>query len=273
MAASYYVQGGLWILLFSLVSTRSFALSSEAVTPSTAKKAVVVGGGPVGLATALTLSNPPHSYDVTILEQASQEQYDPTKAYLYNVNTRGQVWMKENFPSVLQKLQEKGSQGSMSRITIVPADPEKPIPPRKGVGSGDTRKDTTSSDDSSSRSDEKISYWVPRHSMICLLEDEIHEQQAGRQTQQQPSTKVGSIDLKKNRKFSNLLPRDDGSLEVSVEELTSGTTETYCGALIVAADGFKSAVRVFVFLLVFPSHGVGHRPSHVIVYFVLRCNC
>jgi 2-polyprenyl-6-methoxyphenol hydroxylase-like FAD-dependent oxidoreductase len=28
-----------------------------------------------------------------------------------------------------------------------------------------------------------------------------------------------------------------------VEEITSGQTETYCGSLIVAADGFNSPVR------------------------------
>lgn len=227
------------VILLSLLSTRTVALSSEVPTPKTAKQAVIVGGGPVGLATAISLSNPPHSYDVTILEQASQEQYDPTKAYLYNVNTRGQVWMKESFPSVLKKLQDKGSQGSMSRITIVPADPEQAIPPRKSVGTVDTRKNPDS--DSSSSSDEKTSYWVPRHSMICLLEDEIQEQQAARKEQQ--SSQVGSIDLLKNRKFSNLVPKDDGSLEVSVDDLSSGKTEAYCGALIIGADGFNSAVR------------------------------
>jgi pyruvate/2-oxoglutarate dehydrogenase complex dihydrolipoamide dehydrogenase (E3) component len=50
------------------------------------RTAVVVGGGPVGLAAALTLSNPPHSLNVTVLEQStidsSVSKYDPTRAYL-----------------------------------------------------------------------------------------------------------------------------------------------------------------------------------------------
>ena len=238
-------------IFFTLLYTAS-ALSSEVPSSASKKQAVVVGGGPVGLATALTLSNPPHSYDVTIVEQASVEQYDPTKAYLYNVNPRGQVWMKENFPSALKKLQDRGSQGSMSRITIVPADPEKPIPTRKTLGTYDTQKNNPNSkkdDDeqkgkgNSNANNDKISYWVPRHSMICLLEDEIQEQQAARKvsTQEQPQHQ-GRIELKKNRKFSNLVPREDGSLEVSVKDLSSGKTEAYCGNLIVAADGFNSAV-------------------------------
>lgn len=232
--------------ILSNLSLSATALSSPVETPR--KQAVVVGGGPVGLATALTLSNEPHCYDVTILEQAEMEQYDPTKAYLYNVNARGQVWMKENFPGALEKLRVRGSQGSMSRITIVPADPEVPIPPRKTLGTYDTTKKTNKSSDADAKKEatekeSKISYWVPRHSMICLLEDEIHEQQSARKNSKQTTT-VGAIELKKNRIFSNMVPNDvDGSLEVSVENLSSGTTEAYCGNLIVAADGFNSAVR------------------------------
>ena len=65
-----------------------------------------------------------------------------------------------------------------------------------------------------------------------------------RQKQQPESTTVGKIDLRKNRKFSNLQPTDDGSLEVSVEDLSNGNSEAYCGSLIIAADGYNSAVSV-----------------------------
>ena len=227
-------------------------LATSTAALSAPKQAVVVGGGPVGLATALTLSNPPHCYDVTVLEQASVEQYDPTKAYLYNVNPRGQVWMKENFPGALEKLQERGSLGSMSRITIVPAEPDKPIPQQKTLGRYDTNKNNPLDKDEQAlvalkeKEEETVngakldsrSFWVPRHSMICLLEDEIQEQQA----KKDPS--LGCIVLKKGRKFANLQPNpnQDGTLQVTCQDLETGAMEDYSGTLIVAADGFKSAV-------------------------------
>ena len=240
---NYILADGPWCFFLCL-----FAIgTAEALSPPTQKHAVVVGGGPVGLATALTLSNPPHCYNVTVLEQASVEQYDPTKAYLYNVNQRGQLWMKENFPGALAKLQERGSVGSMARITIVPADPKLPIPERKTLA----QYDTTKNNPQDKKEGEEIvddpqldkrNYWVPRHSMICLLEDEINEQQA------KGDATMGCIELKKGRKFINLEPLDDGSLQVCCQDLESGTTENYCGSLIVAADGFKSAVSRLLFV-------------------------
>lgn len=220
-------QTGVLFIVISLASTVALTtapLNSKAPS-STKKKAVIVGGGPVGLATALTLSNPPHSYDVTVLEKESVEQYDPTKTYVYNVNPRGQVWMKENFPSVLEKLQDRGSNKSL--FTAVPADPKTPVPAAVELGIGGTS-----------------SYWIPRHSLVYLLEEEIEEQETARKVSEEQQQKQGRIELKKSRTFSDLVPLENGSLEVSAKDLPSGKTETYCGNLIVAADGFNSAVRL-----------------------------
>ena len=80
------------------------------------------------MATALTLAKH-HNYNVTLLDSSppssAQTKYDPTKAFLYNVNGRGQTLTKQ-FPELQQKLEERSvsSQGpAATSITIVPADP------------------------------------------------------------------------------------------------------------------------------------------------------
>lgn len=95
-------------------STPTAAVSPTPAALTTAdsltKEAVIIGGGPVGLACALTLSNPPHCYNVTVLEKAETvSTYDPTKAYLYNVNPRG-LAMLDKFPTAIEKIVGKSSQ-------------------------------------------------------------------------------------------------------------------------------------------------------------------
>jgi len=87
---------------FTSLTATSTALSLSAATPK--PKAIVVGAGPVGVAAALTLSSSPHNYDVTLLESAPEisSQYDPSKAFLYNVNLRGQA-LTSKFPRMQKK--------------------------------------------------------------------------------------------------------------------------------------------------------------------------
>ena len=98
--------GRLFASFISLTAT-SNALSLSAAAPK--PKAIVVGAGPVGVAAALTLSSSPHNYDVTLLESAPEisSQYDPSKAFLYNVNLRGQA-LTSKFPRMQKKLEERG---------------------------------------------------------------------------------------------------------------------------------------------------------------------
>jgi hypothetical protein len=60
-----------------------------------------------GVAASLMLASR-HNFDVTLLESSliSQSKYDPTKAFLYNVNHRGQKLTKM-FPGMHQKLQDR----------------------------------------------------------------------------------------------------------------------------------------------------------------------
>ena len=179
---------------------------------------VVVGGGPIGLATALTLSNPPHSYNVTVLEQRSLdqrvEQYDPTRAYLYNLNVRGLEWLEE-FPYAAQRVNndygvDQTQLGPQSRVDI-PANPDEPIEnlnsmlvnvvTKGGKNNNNTTVSTASSSSTATgRSDQgdnnnddddnnknnadrtklfhsRSSIWIPRHQMVQLLLEACYQQQ------------------------------------------------------------------------------------------------
>lgn len=77
-------------LCVGLSQQRPVGASPTGTDPSpqgpTYRRCVVVGGGPVGLAAALTLSNPPHYFNVTVLEKTTDEEfvgmYDPGKVNL-----------------------------------------------------------------------------------------------------------------------------------------------------------------------------------------------
>ena len=81
--------------------------SVDALSSTIGEKAIIIGGGPVGLATALTLADEPHCYDVSVFEAAAPEEYDPTKAYLYNVNFRGQRFTRR-YASLQKRLCQEG---------------------------------------------------------------------------------------------------------------------------------------------------------------------
>lgn len=91
------------------------------------RKAVVIGGGPAGLAAALALSSEPHNFHVTVVETSSRNStrtFDASKAYLYNINARGQKFTKK-FDAVYKRVDELGVEQVGMRFksfTLVPGD-------------------------------------------------------------------------------------------------------------------------------------------------------
>lgn len=194
------------------------------------KKAIIIGGGPVGLATAITLSSPPHCMNVTVFEQSTPSAYDATKAYLYMVNGRGQTWT-ERFPAVQQLLEERGSgaMGGFGGFCIVPADPKEAIPEPKQLSISDMKM-------------VKKSYWIPRHTMTSLLEEVIQEQQAS------GKDGYGSVDVCLAKKFVDVETADGGMLKVTIQNVEDPNIryqESFTANLVVAADGMNSAVSSF----------------------------
>eukprot|EP00956_Cyclotella_meneghiniana_P024273 scaffold48541_cov63-Cyclotella_meneghiniana.AAC.8 len=227
------------------------------------QQAVVVGCGPVGVAASLVLASK-HNYDVTLLDSSpsssSQSHYDPTKAFLYNVNSRGQALTKM-FPSMHEKLVERSvvSKGfAGTTITIVPADPKVAIP--IGKKNKDEKKatsldDTDASNNSNSNnnnnsvmpSGEKaaaVGYWIPRHEMVKLMMEEIdlHNQRDG---------SGGTITLCTGQECTSVSPgntlKKDGGVIVkavsTIADASSKEEKEYIANLVIGADGMNSNVR------------------------------
>eukprot|EP00956_Cyclotella_meneghiniana_P042213 scaffold248392_cov40-Cyclotella_meneghiniana.AAC.3 len=260
------------LLLILLVCSSTNALQQPR------QQAVVVGCGPVGVAASLvlcelshhnSLSNraSKHKYDVTLLDSSpsssSQAHYDPTKAFLYNVNSRGQTLTKM-FPSMHEKLVERSvvSKGfAGTTITIVPADPKVAIPiskkneeEKKATSALDT--DASNSSNSSSNNNNNIvmpsgekatavGYWIPRHEMVKLMMEEIdlHNQREG---------SGGTITLCTGQECilvspSNTSKKDGGVIVKAVSTITTDASskeeKEYIANLVIGADGMNSNVR------------------------------
>ena len=234
---------------------------STGVSAKQSADVVVVGGGPVGLATALTLSHPPHNCHVCIVESnAMVNYYDPTKAFLYNVNQRGQRLTKK-FPRLHKKLIDSSieSRGMMSNFMVVPGDPNLPLPGIDANDSSSSSKmsevvnpgiEATMKSTAAEEDDSKVSFWIPRHEMTRIMKEVVEEENEILKSKSDDNNS-GSITVLFGMECMDVSPavstlHDDYGLQVVVKNSTTQQIYVYDCNLVVGADGYKSTVSCTV---------------------------
>eukprot|EP00586_Coscinodiscus_wailesii_P005836 CAMPEP_0172486198 /NCGR_PEP_ID=MMETSP1066-20121228/14669_1 /TAXON_ID=671091 /ORGANISM="Coscinodiscus wailesii, Strain CCMP2513" /LENGTH=572 /DNA_ID=CAMNT_0013251995 /DNA_START=222 /DNA_END=1941 /DNA_ORIENTATION=- len=222
-------------------------LLAATASNTTKPHAIVVGGGPIGLATALTLANC-HSYDVTVYEASPYDAYrsfDPAKAFLYLISSRGQEFTKK-FPELQTKLIERGVPSNTPFVTV-PVDINTPVPEvTDGRESGtylsrnaDFGEEEVEDDDDVRKTQEIMGYWMPRHEMNQILYEtiqEIEKKKKGDKT-------IGKITCIFGVSCTDMaVSNDHKSITVTTRD-TNGRESTNAAKLVVAGDGNKSRVR------------------------------
>ena len=181
------------------------------------KSAVVVGAGPVGLASALVLAKR-HGYQVTILESSARtDVYDPAKAYPFLIRERGQK-LTNLFPQVQSALETLGIETTgATKLVSIPADPNemldpepKEIPIFRPAGK---------------------SFWIRRHEFIRLLLDAALAEERITVVNGASCSKISTA-TGSDRKGSEIEIRTEGS-----------TNMIFTASLLIGCDGFKSKVR------------------------------
>jgi kynurenine 3-monooxygenase len=125
--------------------------------------ALIVGGGPAGLATALVLAKRGWT-DITVLEQRiTSDYYEPDKSFNYLIDGRGQDLT--DLLGLTEELSQISVPSTEFYLTQVKAD-----------GSSKTSKVPVVDPN------RKAAYWIPRRAFVSLLDNEVQRNWQGKIT-------------------------------------------------------------------------------------------
>eukprot|EP00283_Hemiselmis_rufescens_P004604 CAMPEP_0173421826 /NCGR_PEP_ID=MMETSP1357-20121228/2784_1 /TAXON_ID=77926 /ORGANISM="Hemiselmis rufescens, Strain PCC563" /LENGTH=186 /DNA_ID=CAMNT_0014384783 /DNA_START=166 /DNA_END=723 /DNA_ORIENTATION=- len=172
--------------------------------------ALVVGGGPVGIAAATVLAF--RGWDVTVLDKReSPDAFEVEKAYVYLVDARGRQFTDAY--GLTESMFETGVSIDKFTMTRVYADKQGIPPPAKSMMG--QRKPGI-----------KPSVWISRSQLLGIMDERARR--AGVKIQY--GTSVTGMELK------------DGAVEVTA---SGASPATYRPRLLLGCDGIYSAVRDF----------------------------
>ena len=240
----------------------------------------IVGGGPVGLATAIALSRPPHNYNCIVFESnPTVTQFNPRKGFLYNVNRRGREFTTK-YPTLDSELRNNGVIGDRTKSVVVPGDPKEPLPQNALDADKELETDKYSllrnelMKNSSKGGGALTSIWLKRHDMTRVLQEyavnNIEEDELGEAV-------TGSVKIMSGKKLVSIFSPEDeegnnGGVQIEVEDVESKHITTYNCNLLVGADGYRSMVSVCSVLLINLKISCHHLFKTSIKHFILESN-
>ena len=207
------------LLIINLLRLPLTSLSTSIPPPTSI---VIVGAGPSGLTSALTLRTLFPSTSITILDSSPDPSaYDPTRSFLYLLDKRGRKWTDKYVTPSTSYVQIKdiGIPSEDFRLSILDLSYAKP-PISLPIVDSDSRRSSTP-------------YWIQRGHLVKLLSNLLP-----------PSiTHHNNVTLKG-------ISKCEGGYKLTCKVENGGECQ-FNADFIVGADGVNSAVR----RLAFPNEG------------------